>query len=265
MPPRTSRRKLPAGESPGRTVQSVDRAIDIVTALAEARDGLSLSKLAGQLDLPPQTAQSLVRTLQVHRWVAQPQRRGPYYLGPALGEIHRRWLARQDCVALARPILAQLSERIGEYVVLAKWTFAGLVPLLEVRYDRELAVRGELFSSERVHAMATGKLLLAMLDEPRRRQAVAALPLKRLGPNSVTDPETLLEQLKSISSAGMAVCVDEAAAGIVALAVPVPPSQGHATVAVGTSLPKARYPRSRRAEPITLLGDAARRVAAAWE
>jgi len=248
----------------GRTVQSVDRAVTILERLAATEAGMSLTELARSLSLPPQTAQSLLRTLQRRRWVSQSARRGRYRLGPGLGEIHRRWRAGQDRIALAKPVMVDLGARLGEYVILAEWTGNGLMALLELQPNRELAVRGQLYLPERIHTMATGKLLLAYLDETRRREIVAALPLPHRGPNSATNGRTLLRQLKSIRRDGVAVCEEETAAGVVAVAAPVSTDAGPVTVAVGVALPLARYSPARRDELIAALRDAGEAVAEAW-
>ncbi|NLF32022.1 MAG: hypothetical protein GX591_14190, partial [Planctomycetes bacterium] len=155
-------------------------------------------------------------------------------------------------------------RRLGEYVILAEWAGGVLVPLLEVRPDRELAVRGEAFRPDRLHTMATGKLLLAMLDERRRRDVVASLPLERHGPNTITDRSALLEQLDAIARAGVAICEEEAAAGVVALAVPVDAEAAAAPAALGTALPLARYGPSRRDALLDELQRTGRAIASAW-
>jgi len=51
-------------------IQSVDRAIRVLTALQGARR-LTLSELAGRLELPPSTVHGLVKTLVQHGMVVQ--------------------------------------------------------------------------------------------------------------------------------------------------------------------------------------------------
>jgi IclR family transcriptional regulator, acetate operon repressor len=253
------------GSAPAaRTIQSVDRAVGLLKCLGAAKEGLSLTQLAGSLDLAPQTAQSLLRTLQHHGWVDQPTPRGSYRLGPGLAEVYRHWRAGQDRVDLARPVVEELSAGVGEYVVLAEWTGGGLMPLLQSYPDRELGVRGESFVPERIHTMATGKMLLATLDEARRKEIVATLPLPPRGPNSVTDPEVLLDQLASIREAGVAVCVEEAVEGIVAVAVEVSRTPGQPPAALGISLPAARDSSRRRTKLIAHLREASGAIADAW-
>lgn len=247
-----------------RTVQSVDRAVAMVELLADEPAGCALSELAERLKLAPQTAQSLLRTLQHHGWVSQAGRAEPYRLGPALPALHRRWSGGQDRAALAEPIVSRLSRHLREYVVLDQWTGHGLEPLVEVEPERELVVRGESFSTDRLHAMATGKLLMAGLDESRQREVVASLPLEKRGPRSVTDPDKLLRQFKTIRRKGYVVCREESSRGVVAVAVPVCDAGGRWIAALGTSLPLARYGTERRDTLLEELTRAAREVARAW-
>ena len=91
-----------SGKGGGRRVQAVDRALGILERLAEAPTGLGLSSLARQLGLPPQTAQSLLRTLQHRGWVDQDGPGSPYRLGAGPVRLHRRWAGVRDRAALAR-------------------------------------------------------------------------------------------------------------------------------------------------------------------
>jgi DNA-binding IclR family transcriptional regulator len=258
---RTKRRKTSVG---GRTVQSVDRAVAIVDRLSRSPAGLTLTELARALELPPQTAQSLVRTLQRRGWVAQEGRGAPYRLGPALGEIVRRRASGQDRAALAGPVVSELCRQAREYVVVAEWSGDGLAPVVESHPDRELTVRGDSFAPARLHTMATGKVLLAHRDPDALHALLERLPLERRGPRSVTDPGRLRKRLASIRRAGVAVCREEAAEGIVALAVPIVEPDDTVRAALGISLPLSRYSAARRKELTGALKAAARKVAEAW-
>ncbi len=250
---------------PGRTVQSVDRALALVDALAREPAGLTLTALARRAGLAVQTAQSLLRTLQRHAWVVQGGRGAPYRLGPAIGALHRRWSAHLDRAAAAAEPLQALSRELGEYVVIAEWAGDRLSPIAEARPDRELTVRGETFRRERLHVMATGKLLLACLGEAERRTVVGGLSLEKAGPRSVGTAEALLADLRVIRSQGYACCEDEAALGVVALAVPVGAGgEGPPAAALGVSLPSVRYRARLRPRLLARLSHTARDIAAAW-
>lgn len=248
-----------------RTVQAVDRALALADTLSREPDGLTLTALARRTGLAAQTAQSLLRTLQQHGWVVQAGRGAPYRLGPAIGALHRRWTAHLDRAAAAAVPLQALSRELGEYVVIAEWVGDRLYPIAEARPDRELTVRGETFRRERLHVMATGKLLLATLDEATCRTVVAGLPLEKAGPRSVGTADALLADLRTIRRQGYACCEEEAALGVVALAVPIgADGEGPPAAALGVSLPSVRYHVRQRPHLLERLHHTARAIAVAW-
>src|SRR4051812_17173211 len=73
-------------------IQSVDRAVRVLTALQGSRR-MALSELATRLELPPSTVHGLVRTLVAHGLVVQERGSTRYQLGPAVlrpGKAHPR-------------------------------------------------------------------------------------------------------------------------------------------------------------------------------
>ena len=249
----------------GRTVQAVDRALALANALSREPTGLTLTGLARQTGLAVQTAQSLLRTLQRHGWVVQSRRGAPYRLGPAIGALHRRWTNHLDRAAAAAEPLQALSRELGEYVVIAEWAGVRLYPIAEARPDRELTVRGETFRRECLHVMATGKLLLAYLDDATRQTVVADLPLEKAGPRSISTPAALLANLRTIRCQGYACCEEEAALGVTALAVPIgAKGEEPPTATLGVSLPSVRYHAQQRTHLLKRLRHAAHGIATAW-
>lgn len=224
-----------------RIIQSVDRAMQIVDLLASCSAGHSLSTLANEMGLKPQTVQSLLRTLESHGLASQAGRGAPYTLGPRVHEWSRRWLAGADWAAAAGSIVADLGDRLGEYVVLSQLRGASLVHLVEKTPARSLVVTPSAESPEHLHTMATAKILLAWLGESERSRIVAGLPMLERGPQTITDRNVFLKRLREVRRDGYAECIDEASEGVVALAVPVDTARGHGTLALGMALPKVRY------------------------
>ena len=83
-------------------VQSIERAVSILNALADSRSGLSLSKLSEQVGIQPSTAHRILATLVAHDYVRQDRPTKYYRLGLQLlhiGEAARAQLdsPRGDC------------------------------------------------------------------------------------------------------------------------------------------------------------------------
>jgi DNA-binding IclR family transcriptional regulator len=72
-------------------IQSIDRAMAILTALQERRQ-MSLSELATRLQLPPSTAHGIVRSLVDTEMVDQDRRSKRYQLGPAVLRLGNAYL-----------------------------------------------------------------------------------------------------------------------------------------------------------------------------
>ncbi|MCD6404221.1 MAG: IclR family transcriptional regulator [Planctomycetes bacterium] len=247
-----------------RSVQSVDRAVMILELLAAQPAGLGLGGIAGKLGLAPQTAQSLLRTLEAHEMVVQRERGTPYCLGPRIHRLSRKWMSGRDMTALAGSTVEALSRKIGEYVLLAKLRGGTLVRLGEASPDQALMISPEMALSGDLHTLATGKLLLAYLDDDQREAIIPSLDFKMHGPRSVRDPAELRRLLPKIRRRGWVVCIEEHGAGVTAMAVPVHEAGGRVVAALGTAVPLVRFPKARRAKLRGKLQAAAARIEKQW-
>jgi len=73
-------------------IQSVDRSIRILKALAAGPGRLGVSELSERLGLAKGTVHGLLRTLQAHGLVEQHADSDKYQLGPALLQLSNRFL-----------------------------------------------------------------------------------------------------------------------------------------------------------------------------
>ena len=84
-------------------IQSVDRAIRVLTALQGARR-MSLSELAARLELAPSTTHGIVRTLVEHGMVVQERGSSRYQLGPAVLRLGNVYLDTLELRSKADPV-----------------------------------------------------------------------------------------------------------------------------------------------------------------
>lgn len=248
-----------------KTIQVLDRAAILLKALSEAEEGLSLSECADCLGVTPQTAQSILRTLEANGYAYQPRKKGPYWLGATIPSIARRWENSGARGALARPEVLALRDRLGEYVVLAELRGTALYALLEARSHDALTVGWVMGQPDRIHTKATGKVLLAYLPEYERDALISRLPWEQLGPRTIMDPEQLKVHLSGVVRQGYAQTSDEIGEGICALAVPVfDRLDGTVPAALGTYLPTVRYSDEKAESLIAKLTATATRISESW-
>ena len=227
-------------------IQSVDRAIRVLTALQGARR-MSLSELAARLDLAPSTTHGIVRSLVEHGMVVQERGSSRYQLGPAVLRLGNVYLDTLELRSKAIPWAEDLARRTGLAVRTGVLLIDDVVIIHhEPRPDgsRQMPEVGIVIP---VHASALGKALLAFLAEDEKRVLTSG-ELRSMTGETVTSPEQLRDQLDEVRSGGIALEQDEAVIGESSLASPIFDSYGEAVGAIGVVIPSgadlARHPAS---------------------
>jgi IclR family acetate operon transcriptional repressor len=204
----------------------VDRALDVLEALARRPGPTGVSELAATTGLPFGTAHRLLRALVARGYARQDADRR-YALGAALlrlGEAAHRTLA-----AGARPHLASLVELSGETANLAVREGDRVVYLAQVPSPRTLRMFAEVGRAVHAHSTAVGKVLLAALPAEEVAGILARQGLPRRTDTTITDEGALRSELDRVRAAGYALDDGEEETGVRCLAVPV--SDGGAVVA----------------------------------
>lgn len=221
-------------------IQSVDRAIRILTALQGARR-MSLSELAGRLELPPPTVHGIVRTLVAHGMVVQDRSSGRYQLGPAVLRLGNVYLDTLDLRSRAVTWAEELGRRTGFAVRVGVLLAEDIVIIHhEPRPDgsRQMPEVGIVIPA---HASALGKALLAFLPDEADR-LLAGPPLRSMTGETVTDPVELYKQLDDVRGTGLAFECDEAVLGESCVAGAVFDATGAAVGAVAVVVPTNEWP-----------------------
>jgi DNA-binding IclR family transcriptional regulator len=235
------RRTEPSKE--GRVIQSIDRAIRVLFALQGARR-MTLSELAGRLELPPSTVHGIVRTLVAQGMVVQEHGFGRYQLGPAVLRLGSVYLDTLELRSKAIPWAEDLARRTGCAVRTGVLLLDDVVIIHhEPRPDgsRQMPEVGIVIPA---HASALGKAILAFDDEAASRM-LAASPLRSMTGETVTSSIDLKEQLADIGSTGLAREQEEAVLGECAIAGPVFDVSGAPVGAIGLVVPSANWPVDR--------------------
>ena len=91
-----------------------------------------------------------------------------------------------------------------------------------------------------MHASGIGKALMAEMDKAELEQILSAAPLQRFTDFTITDPETLIEDLERTRKRGFAIDDQEKNYGMRCIAVPLHNWTGGAVAGISISGPVAR-------------------------
>ena len=221
-------------------IQSVDRAIRLLKAIADSPRPLPLPAAAHAAGVNPGTAWRLLATLEHHGLLA---RNGGDY---AVGYAAVRIAAAADETTLknaARPRLERLVDETGEAVSLSVPRQDSIVSIDHIAAPRVVSA-GWLGEQLPLHCTSNGKLLLAWLPEDELA-AFLRRPLTALTPATITDPRALRAELKSLRKRGYGTEIEEFELGLHAVSAAARDAREKPIAILSVSGPAYRIPRSR--------------------
>ncbi|MEV5505730.1 IclR family transcriptional regulator [Streptomyces orinoci] len=229
--------------------QSVDRALDVLDVLAEADGPVPAKVLARRLGCGLSTAYELLGALTARGHLARTP--AGYVLGYRVPALHHAFQRQMRIGGEVQELLLELRRAVGTDAYLSGYR-DGTVAVLAATGSGPAATGGFAPGrDEAAHATAHGKVLLAALPRAARHRYLAAAGLPAITPRTITSPERLEAQLRRVRREGMAMEIEECAAGVACLAVPVP-AAGTPATAVSVALPAAELAR-RRGEVLAAL------------
>ena len=241
-------------------VQSLDRALDVLEALAHGQE-LGVSEVAARTGLVVSTAHRLLAGLADRGYVGRNPVSGRYSLGFKVLELAGSLEARTAALrAAVRPHLEALQRATGETTNLVVLDGDRVVYVDQVEGSHSVRMFTELGSSALAHTTGSGKAILAY----RPTEAIAKLypagrePLERLTPRTLTSVDALRHDFVRIRRRGYALDSEEHEEGVTCVATPVFDSEGVACGALSISGPATRMAQADAAE----LGRLLRRHAA---
>ncbi|MBX9588256.1 MAG: IclR family transcriptional regulator [Hyphomonadaceae bacterium] len=228
------------GRSQRGSVQSVDRALTLLELLARSAGGIPLTELAAGARLNISTCHHLLATLVNWGYVAKaPGRR--YALGARGLHLGQAFLKQVDLPRRAQPLVERISADTGETVHVAVLQGDTIITLL--RREGRHAVRvdtGALGASDAPHATATGKAMLAWLPEHEVRRILAIKRMEAFTPNTITDPDRLIEELRLVRRNGHALDREEFQPGVLCVGAAIRNHLGAVVGAISASTPTLR-------------------------
>jgi len=238
---REGRGAVGGSQRPRRTIQSVERAIDILETLSMSGGEMRLNEIASSTGLNVSTCHHLLTTLFERGYVDQNPRRRTYHLGHKVLELSSSRLCQIDLLDLAILELRRLNVETGETVILAALQGQELVNLAKL--DSTHAVRvdsGAIPKSNAAHAMATGKAILAWLPEQEVARLVGVKGLTEFTDKTITSLGDLMKNLSLVRRNGYALDMEEFQPGVVCIGSAIRDHSGVVAGAISCSLPTLR-------------------------
>ncbi len=225
----------------GRTIQSVERALNALEIVAEERGGVTVSEISERLGLNISTCHHLITTLVKKGFVTHLGRVKGYALGPRLGELVEISEGERDPDVLLADELKALGQRLGHGVQFAQLSDTSLMTKLSFASpDNDVAEASEVEKMTALHATATGKAILAWIPDTELVRIISANGLSSYTPKTITTLSGLVEELRLVRRLKYSVDDEEFREGIVCIGATIREGAGAVLGSISVTAPADR-------------------------
>jgi len=229
----------PDGGLAMQTVQSIDRAFQILEEVASDPGGIS--ELSRRLGLPTSTVARLLATLERSGAVERMTDDNSYRIGSAIVTMAASIDPNQSLLAVAQPYMVDLVEQVAEAVGLSIPAGYDVHYIGQVDCANPVQVRDWTGVSLPMHIVPSGMVVLAHWPD----EAIArylSRKLDRYTPGSVTDPRLIRERIERVRDEDVSWMEEEFAEGISSVAAPLFNAAGVVVGALHSHGPTYRFP-----------------------
>lgn len=206
-----------------KTIQSVQRAIDIINCVGEAGQSIRLKEISSKLHLNINTTRGLVQTLLINGFLSKDSEQGAYSLGCEF--LNKSKLVYQTRIQYIRDAAYPDMERISGRFGISTWLQIGFYR--DIYTVETVEAPGSYYAytpksgaNLPLHASASGKLRLAYMSEHERQRVMNNLHMEPLTKFTITDRSDFTAAIESVYSQGYATELEETDIGISSAGAP---------------------------------------------
>jgi IclR family pca regulon transcriptional regulator len=239
--------------------QTLARGLACLEVLASASSPVTVTEVANAMDVHRASARRILLTLANLGYVQE--ERGHYVSAPKVLSLGRGILGKTSVWTAVMPEVVALADRFSEPCSIS--VLEGLDIVFVARdstrriYTSRLGVGDHLPA----HCSATGKMLLASLDDDVFDERLKGVKLQRHGPESITKLSALRAAVAQIRIDGYAMAINEMEDGTLSIGVPLHERGGKIVAAMSVASHRSRMsPNDLKVKVLPKLHDAAKRV-----
>ena len=242
------------------SIQSVQRAFDILKIIDEARQPAGAALIATRANLPRTTVIRMLDTLEAVGAVSRIGDSNRFEIGPKAQLLGQPRTSHPKLKQLARPEMSRLAQETGETVYLCVPAGSQHLYLDQIDSQHHILLRnwvGQYFAH---HTTAAGKLFLAHLPT-KELDTYLQQPLQQFTEKTIIDPVAIRQYVEEIRRVGYAWTHEQTARGLIGVAAPIKTIKGDLVAALSLGGPAFRFPEAEREAVVAeSVVEAARRI-----
>ena len=250
------------------TVQSLDRAFDLLETLCRSRNGMSIGSLSAETGLHKSTVHRLLSSMCARGYVQRDAETSVYRAGMRLCEMSSYIVDNLDIVERARASLERLEQCTDETVHLVMRDDKDIVYIhkvdngsLVMRDERDVVYIHKIDGGNSairmfsrigmrlpLYCTGVGKAILATWDTAEVRDVWQHSDVHAWTEHTIVDEDAFFREIDKVRQLGYALDNEENELGVRCIAAAIPDYRGRASYAISLSAPVSRMTDQRVAE-----------------
>ncbi|KJR47811.1 Transcriptional regulator, IclR family [Desulfosporosinus sp. I2] len=221
-------------------VQTLERSLDVLEVLAQAEEPLGVTEIGNRISLHKSTVHRILQTLCHRGYVEKKKDHERYQLGIKIIELGIRFFNDLEIRKVAAPVLSDLVKVLDEVAHLVLPDEGEIVYIDRAESSQVVSMHSKVGRRAPMHCTAVGKALLSTMPEEEVRHILEQKGMTSYTPNTITDIDTLLVELRQIKATKISIEKEENEIGIICLGTPIFDYSGQAIGAISVSGPASR-------------------------
>lgn len=201
-------------------MQLVERTLNILLTLSKERDGLSVSELAEELNLPSSSTHRILAALKKNNFVIQSNMTKKYRLGYKVLTLSRNIVKKDSLTLTVKPYMEDLADKLNKTIALCVMEGESVICLDFVESKDTSMFMVRIGFPLPAHATSAGKVIQAYM----KKDLVEETYLKnhnKFTENTLEDLELFLKELERVRINGYAISDEELQIGVQGVACPI--------------------------------------------
>lgn len=222
-------------------VNSVEKAMRVLTAFDGAKPRLTLSQIAAITEMDMSSTQRFTYTLARLGYLRKNEESKTYELAPKLVDFTYHYLASNELVSRATPYVMQLSRETEEATNVTVLDGVDILFVLRVVSRHVLTPNVIVGTRLPAYCTASGLAMLAHLPDEEVTEILKRSNLVQHTPHTIAAPKAIKDRLQKIRSQGYAHSEEEYFLGDISTAAAIVNASGRAIGAINVAVAKPRW------------------------
>ncbi|MEE2820241.1 MAG: IclR family transcriptional regulator [Pseudomonadota bacterium] len=216
------------------------RGLSLLNGCSSSSSRLTLVEIADTTDFAPSTVHRLLVTVEAQAFLSVDHETGRWRIGVSGFRIGDAYVRSRDYVARLRPLMIELSDRIGETVNLAILSGSKALFVSQIESANMTRMVAPLSSWSPLDPSGAGEALLAVLDQEERTELMAQLNFDAMTHKTLRSRASLFEEVERIITKSRSYDREEHVDGMCCVATPVFGELGAPIFALSVTGPSIR-------------------------